>query len=147
MSCGLAASVSAVAIAYAAKSYLIARGRPIRGAGLAGHDVVTYDSGIRDWRAGDLGGESLHDARVVVRTNSTSMLYQAVREGLGIGALPCILAKTDRALERVPAGAPVELDGVWLVVHRDVQRTARVRAVIEAIEARIDALRDALVEG
>ena len=133
--------------AFAAKSYLIARGRPTRGAGLAGHDVITYDSGIRDWRAGDLGGESLRDARVVVRTNSTRMLYQAVREGLGIGALPCILAKPDATLERVPACAPVELDGVWLVVHRDVQRTARVRAVIEAIEVRVDALRDELVKG
>jgi DNA-binding transcriptional LysR family regulator len=133
--------------AYAAKSYLLARGRPERGTGLAGHDVITYDVGIRSWRGGDLGGESLRNARVIVRTNSTRMLLQAVREGLGIGALPCCLAAPDPKLERVPLGAPLELDGVWLVVHRDVQRTARVRAVIEAIEAQVEKLGKALVEG
>jgi DNA-binding transcriptional LysR family regulator len=130
--------------AYAARSYLATRGHPQRGAGLAGHDVIAYDTGIRHWRAGDLAGESLADARVVLRTNSTRMLLQAVREGLGIAALPCILARGDRTLERVPAGAPAEIDGIWLVVHRDVQRTARVRVVIDAIEAHIAGLADQL---
>jgi DNA-binding transcriptional LysR family regulator len=133
--------------AYASRSYLALRGRPARGAGLAGHDVVAYDTGIRHWRLGELGGESLRDARVVLRTNSTRMLLQAVREGIGIGALPCCLAGPDAKLERVPAGAPVELDGVWLVVHRDVQRTARVRAVIDAVEDRLTAIAADLVEG
>jgi DNA-binding transcriptional LysR family regulator len=58
-------------------------------------------------------------------------------EGIGIGSLPCILARPDPELERVPAGAPAELDEVWLVVHPDVQRTGRVRAVIEALEKRM----------
>ncbi|HEX4423539.1 MAG TPA: LysR substrate-binding domain-containing protein, partial [Kofleriaceae bacterium] len=133
--------------AYATQAYLVKRGRPVRGAGLAGHDVVVYDVGIRNWRSGDLAGESLHNARVVLRTNSTRMLVQAVREGLGIGALPCCLAAPDPTLERVPRGAPLELDGVWLVMHRDVQRTARVRVVIAALEARLTQLGRALVEG
>src|SRR6266851_5549803 len=76
-------------------------------------------------------------ARVVLRTNSTLMLLQAVRLGIGIGSLPCCLARPDPDLERVPAGAPAELDEVWLVVHPDVQRTSRMRAVIEALEARM----------
>lgn len=40
----------------------------------------------------------------------------------------------DPELERVPAGARAELDEVWLVMYPDVQRTSRVRAVIEALE-------------
>jgi DNA-binding transcriptional LysR family regulator len=79
----------------------------------------------------------VRDARVVLRTNSTLMLLRAVRLGIGVGSLPCILARTDPELERVPAGAPAELDEVWLVVHPDVQRTSRVRAVIEALEMRM----------
>ncbi|HEX9576518.1 MAG TPA: LysR substrate-binding domain-containing protein, partial [Myxococcales bacterium] len=94
-------------------------------------------AGIRHWRPGPLGAEPVRDARVVLRTNSTLMLLQAVRLGIGIGSLPCILARPDRELERVPAGAPAELDEVWLVVHPDVQRTGRVRGVIEALEKRI----------
>src|SRR5258706_4599544 len=126
--------------AYATKEYLVRRGRPERGAGFAGHDVITYDVGIRQWRGGDLAGETVHNARVVLRTNSTRMLMQAVREGLGIGALPCCLAAPDPSLERVPHDARLELDGVWLVVHRDVQRTARVRAVIDALEMQVEKL-------
>jgi DNA-binding transcriptional LysR family regulator len=123
--------------AYASKKYLAARGRPARDGGFAGHDVVAYETGIRHWRLGQLGGEPLRDARVVLRTNSTQMLLQAVRLGLGVGPLPCLLARTDRTLERVPSAAPTELDDLWLVVHADLQRTSRVRAVIEAIEARL----------
>ena len=79
----------------------------------------------------------MRDARVVLRANSTYMLLHAVRLGLGIGPLPCFLARRDRSLERVPSAAPADLDELWLVVHADVQRTARVRAVIDAIEARL----------
>ena len=79
----------------------------------------------------------MRDVRVVLRTNSTRMLLQAVRQGLGIGPLPCLLARRDRSLERVPEGAPPELDELWMVVHADLQRTARVRAVIEFVQARL----------
>ncbi|HEY4179507.1 MAG TPA: LysR family transcriptional regulator [Kofleriaceae bacterium] len=133
--------------AYATKKYLAKRGRPVKGAGLAGHDVILYDSGIRGWRGGELAGESLHNARIALRTNSTRMLMQAVREGLGIASLPCCLAAPDRDLERVPDGSPVELDAVWLVVHRDVQRTARVRVLIDALEQQLAKLEKLLVDG
>jgi DNA-binding transcriptional LysR family regulator len=122
---------------YASKTYLKVHGRPARADGFSGHDLVGFDAGIRHWRPGPLGAEPVRDARVVLRTNSTLMLLQAVRLGIGIGSLPCILARADPELERVPAGAPAELDEVWLVVHPDVQRTSRVRAVIEALEKRM----------
>ena len=70
---------------------------------------------------------------------------QAVREGLGIASLPCCIAEADAKLERIPKGAALEMDGIWLVVHRDVQRTARVRVVIEAIEARLVAIAAELI--
>lgn len=78
----------------------------------------------------------MRDARVVLRTNSTLMLLQAVRLGIGIGSLPCCLARPDPTW----SASPAELDEVWLVVHADVQRTSRMRAVIEALEARMAAI-------
>jgi DNA-binding transcriptional LysR family regulator len=133
--------------AYASKKYLVAHGRPARGSGFSGHDVVGYDAGIRHWRLGQLGGEPLRDARLALRTNSTLMILQAVRLGIGIGPLPCFLARADPSLERVPSDAPAELDEVWLVVHADVQRTSRVRAVIDALEARMAELAPQLSAG
>jgi DNA-binding transcriptional LysR family regulator len=123
--------------AYASKKYLAAHGRPARGSGFAGHDIVAYSTAVRSWRLDQLGGERVSDARVVLRANSTYMLLHAVRLGLGIGPVPCFLALQDRGLERVPSESPAELDDLWLVVHADVQRTTRVRAVIEAIESRL----------
>ncbi|HWE24528.1 MAG TPA: LysR family transcriptional regulator [Myxococcales bacterium] len=123
--------------AYASKHYLAARGRPPAGSGFAGHDVILYSAPIRYWRHGHLGGEPLGDVRVVLRANSTHAILAAVRLGLGIGPLPCFLAASDRALARVPSPAAIELDELWMVVHADVQRTSRVRAVIDAIEARL----------
>jgi DNA-binding transcriptional LysR family regulator len=133
--------------AYAAKKYLAARGRPVRGGGLSGHDIVAYNATIPHWPSGQLGGEALGDARIVLRTNSTQMLLNAVRLGLGIGPLPCFLARTDRSLERVPSATPAEADELWLVVHADVQRTTRVRAVIEAMEARLAEVAADLADG
>jgi DNA-binding transcriptional LysR family regulator len=122
--------------AYASKKYLAERGRPKRGDGFAGHDVITYDSGVRSWGTG-LAGQPIGDARVVLRSNSVMNILQAIRLGLGIGPCPCLLANGDRSLERVPEGVPVEVDPLWLVLHPDVQKIKRVRAVLDAIEARL----------
>ncbi|HUJ26103.1 MAG TPA: LysR substrate-binding domain-containing protein [Myxococcales bacterium] len=126
--------------AYASRGYLAARGRPAVGSGFAGHDVLTFDAGIRDWRRGQLGGEPLRDARVVMRSNSGMALLAAIRSGIGIGPLPAVLAARDPRLVRVPAGAPLEMEPAWLVVHPDVHRTSRVRAVIEAVDTRLAAI-------
>jgi DNA-binding transcriptional LysR family regulator len=124
--------------AYASKAYLAEHGLPARGSGYLGHDVAAFDTGPRNFRkGGELAGEPLRDARFVLRTNSVIMLLHAVRQGLGIGPLPCFLAGTDPALERVFPAAPPDIDELWLVVHRDVQQTGRVRALLEAIEARL----------
>jgi DNA-binding transcriptional LysR family regulator len=123
--------------AYASKQYLASRGRPAPGSGFSGHDIVAYNTTVRSWRSGQPGGEPVRDARIVLRTNSTLMMLHAVRLGLGIGALPCFLARLDRTLERVLSTTTAEADELWLVVHADVQRTSRVRAVIEAIESRL----------
>ncbi len=122
---------------YASKEYLARNGWPQRDKGLVGHDILVHNSAARLSRLGELAGEQLRDARVVLRTNSTQMLLHAVRQGLGIGPLPCFLARADRTLARIATSTPPESDDLWLVVHADVQRTSRVRAVIDAIEARL----------
>lgn len=124
--------------AYASRAYLAVHPRPVRGSGFAGHDMIAYGPGIREWRSGQIAGESLQEARVVLRTNNGASALQAVALGLGIGALPCYLADTTPRLKRVFPDAPVELDDLWLVLHPDVQRTGRVRAVIEALDARLE---------
>jgi DNA-binding transcriptional LysR family regulator len=133
--------------AFASKSYLAARGQPVRGSGFAGHDLLEFEVGIRSWRRGQLGGEPVRDARVVLRSNNGLVLLAAARQGLGVAPLPCYLASADRTLVRVPSGAPVDLEEIWIVVHADVQRTSRVRAVIDAIQSRLSEIAGDLASG
>ncbi len=70
---------------------------------------------------------------VALRTNSIATVLEAVRLGLGAGDLPCFLGDATPGLERAfPGETPDWLD-VWLIVHADVQRTSRVRALVDEL--------------
>jgi DNA-binding transcriptional LysR family regulator len=115
---------------YGAKEHPARRPYPPSGASMRGFDVVGVEEGMRTW------SRLLPEARYVLRANSMSMLVQAVRLGLGIGALHCWMAHRHADLERVWPDEPLEHDDLFLVLHKDVQRTGRVRAFIDALEER-----------
>jgi DNA-binding transcriptional LysR family regulator len=126
--------------AYASKEYLAARPAPPAGASLRGHDSVELEEGIRSWQR-----MRLTDARTVLRVNNLVPLVDAVALGLGIGILLCCLGDRHPALRRVWPSVPPEVDDLFLVVHQDVQRTGRVRAVIDALEERCAEIREELM--
>jgi DNA-binding transcriptional LysR family regulator len=68
---------------------------------------------------------------VALRVNTTRLLYDACRAGLGLAVLPCFGA--DREPDLVCLMPPEEVLSVdaWVVMHRDLAQTARVRAVAE----------------
>lgn len=73
-------------------------------------------------------------ARVALRTNSRSAQLNAVRAGLGVACLPCILADGVPGVVRLgEAGNGPERE-IWLGVHTDLRHMPRVRAVIDALE-------------
>jgi DNA-binding transcriptional LysR family regulator len=79
--------------------------------------------------------------RHAIGYRSNSMLNQAsaARAGLGLALLPCFLGDSDARLKRV-AGPLPELDTeLWLLTHPDLQRTARIRALLDLL---YDALRE-----
>ena len=81
--------------------------------------------------------EHAPDARVVLRSNRQETLIEAVRLGVGLGILPCVVADGDPTLQRLLGPERVFSRDLWLLAHPDVQGSRRVRAVIEAIAARI----------
>ncbi len=66
---------------YASRAYLAARGTPRRGAGLYGHDLVSWTYLLPATR-GQFMGESVGDARIVFRSNSTLGADAFGRRGL-----------------------------------------------------------------
>ena len=102
-----------------------ARKRP---AGLA---AVGYTDGVRlPMRNVE---DRIRDAHVALRTNSVATALEAVRLGWGAGDLPCFVGDAAPELERVFPGEKPDFLDVWLIVHGDVQRTARVRAVVDEL--------------
>jgi len=113
---------------YAAKSYLAARGRPNLRTSLRGHTVVGYGGEMATVPIARWINENRGDAEVAFRANTISAVVEAVAAGLGLGVLPCGLG--DRLLVRVRS-ATLGASPIWTIVHEDLARTARVRAVLE----------------
>ena len=88
--------------------------------------------------------ERAPDRRVVYRSNSTTSLLSVAREGVGVALLPCYIGDADPGLRRIdgPAPAPQE---IWLLVHGDLRRTPRVRAVIDWLDELVERARTALL--
>jgi DNA-binding transcriptional LysR family regulator len=83
------------------------------------------------------------DRRVVFRCNSTASLLAAARLGVGVALLPCFVA--DRQPSLVPLeGAEPMFHELWLLVHGDLRRTPRVKAVIEWVDELIAAAKPEL---
>ncbi|MBJ7533185.1 LysR family transcriptional regulator [Rhodomicrobium vannielii ATCC 17100] len=118
---------------YAAPDYVARRGRPVRGTGFAGHDLVMYGRrGMpRHWQ--NLCSEPITNGTVALETDSQGLLLDAIRQGLGIGPLSRdIVAFRYPDLVNVLPDCTEEVD-LWLIVHPAVYATARVRVVIDAI--------------
>ncbi|NIA71144.1 LysR family transcriptional regulator [Pelagibius litoralis] len=124
--CGLFASVD----------YLAARGEPKTPGDLAGHDIIESVREIAELRQARRLRSLSRDTEVAFRCNSILVQLAAVRAGAGILALPLYMARGDSELVRLLTDSfNVSID-LWLLSHRDLRRTARVRAVLDFIIAR-----------
>lgn len=96
------------------------RADPILGYEAGGGDVV-----LERWL-----DELAPDRQVVYRCNSTVSLLAAARHGLGVALLPCYLGDAEPLLRRLEGPEPAAHE-LWLLVHGDLRRTPRIRAVID----------------
>lgn len=129
----IARKIGGLALAlYGTPEYLVKRSVPQPGQGLAGHDLVYY-GGLQPTQGRPFLGESIAGARFTFRSNSTLAQANAVAAGLGIGVLPCYMAEGNPRLVRLWPHAVPEVQELWLAVHPDVRRAARVRAVTELL--------------
>lgn len=117
---------------YASRSYLAAHGEPRPGTAFAGHTLVTYQQSVLPGWSDTFCGEPTGNGRIGLELNSGLMIIEAVAAGLGIGELPTHIAPDYPDLVRIWPHRSESYD-LWLVMHGDLNRTARVRAVADAI--------------
>lgn len=119
---------------YAAPDYIARKGTPANPEDLRGHDVIGFDDSLRKTPGGLWLDANAEGANVVMRGNSIVAAINAAICGMGIGAVPCFLAEGEPLLRRL---TPRVLGGrdIFLVVHPDLARVARVRAVMDFVVA------------
>lgn len=115
---------------YASESYLTRAGLPRREDGLAGHQVVAFDETLAQVPGALWLAAHAKRAEVGFRANSLVSALNAVVIGMGVSVLPCFLAEVEPQLRRLTPEVLASRD-VWLVVHPDLARVARVRAVMD----------------
>lgn len=84
--------------------------------------------------------------RQVFRTNSIIAAHAAARAGIGLAALPCVLADCDPELVRAASLPEDFMLDLWLLTHEDLRHTARVRILLDFMAAALAADAD-LLEG
>jgi DNA-binding transcriptional LysR family regulator len=125
---------------------LIARKLGVLGYGLYGARSYLNKVAEKDWSFLAYDDELEHSPQqrwlarvaagrtIALLTNDLASLVSGVRAGLGVAALPHVLAEKERAVSCVAQGPEASRE-LWLVLHPDLSRSARVRAVMEHLVA------------
>ncbi len=117
---------------YVAPSYVERRGLPPDpDVSLGGHSVILFADSRgfaveNEWLVARLDG-----ARIALRSDSVSSIYSATVAGVGIALLPVAAARHDGSLRRIATSTSPPPRIIWQAVHADLQRSARVRAVLD----------------
>ena len=79
-------------------------------------------------------------------SDDTLLTLAAIKEDLGVSILPCFMGDADPALERYDEPDPAYNLGLWVLLHPDLKRTARVLAFRDHMTSAINDKKD-LFEG
>ena len=95
----------------------------------------------RDWTR-----EACPQADHVFCVDETSLTAAALKEGLGVGYLPCFMGDSDPSLVRFREPEEQHNLGLWFLYHRDLRNTKRVTLFREHMQHEVRKIAD-LFEG
>ena len=116
---------------YCSRDYASRRGVPATLDEIIDHDLIGVTDELGElpsaaWITRITGGKP-----PVTRSNSMSSMVHAVKAGLGIGVLPCLIGDPDRDLVRCSGAIAEARSSSWIVTRRELKDTPRVRAFID----------------
>lgn len=130
---------------FAGRSYIDRRGAPQTVDEINTHDVIEFDGPIADHPAARWMKTVAPRGRVTARCTSTPALVLAVRSGAGISPLPMIAVHHEPDIACLFGGIPELRLPFYLLIHRDMRRTPRVRAFCDFVAAEVSGFRELLV--
>jgi DNA-binding transcriptional LysR family regulator len=129
---------------YCGTAYAARHGVPGSLDDLDGHSLLGGEGALAKAPAMRSAVERVGPERFHSYSNSLTNHLVAIRAGLGVGPLPCIIADIDPALVRC-FPPPPEFDGeVMLVTRSDLKDVPHIRAFTEFVAGRIVAMRPRL---
>jgi DNA-binding transcriptional LysR family regulator len=120
-----------VVCACAHRDYLQTHGTPQKPSDLLEHALIGNDRVTEIERGFAAMGHEVDPQRFVVRTDDLIAYWEAVRAGLGIGFVARYLLREDPQVRAVLPDLPLPVVPAWLVVHREIRSSRRVRAVYD----------------
>jgi DNA-binding transcriptional LysR family regulator len=129
---------------YASRSYAEQFGLPAKREEWKDHRIVGFGGRAAEVELADWLAHVTQGSRVVLRCFSDADLLQAVRAGVGISTLVCIVAEAYPDLVRIAPQKLANGTEMWLLAHPDLRDTAPVRAVIDFLGEKAKADRDRL---
>lgn len=122
---------------YCSRAYAEAHGVPRNRHELARHPLISMGGGhVGEYYHLWLRQAGLEHA-VAMQHGSVTGLFSAVRSGLGLAALPCMIAEMDDDLVRCLPLNPASSREIWLVTHERQRHAPRVRAVMDFLGDRL----------
>ncbi len=90
----------------------------------------------------DKSGLKLSAANYMISTESLFVQWELIKKGMGIALLPDIIADTEPALVKVLPEREIYSSPIWLVTHRELRTSSRIRTVFDFLSAELTRLID-----
>ena len=128
---------------YAASSYLDRMGRPEKPEDIARHIFVGYEHNERLVEGLNAIGIPMTEEIIRVTSGNGVVVWEMVRQGLGISAMSDDVAALTPGVERVLPGQGTLRFPIWLTAHRELHKSRRVRLVFDLLFERLRTSRSA----
>jgi DNA-binding transcriptional LysR family regulator len=123
---------------FASREYLDLYGVPKTMAEAITHPLIYHVAQTQQrelWRPHELA--FAHLAQMRIKTNSSAVSFNSVRNGAGLGGMPTAILSLDPSLVMIEL-PPSPAIKFWLVHHKDAPRSARVSRVIDWLKEVFD---------
>jgi DNA-binding transcriptional LysR family regulator len=128
----IARRVGAVGVGlFAHRRYVEAHGLPLTPQDLSRHRRIGFDRDMHVLRTTGGAAAALRREDFDIRTDSVAAQMALLRAGLGIGACHVNVARGDPDLIPLPIKQFTFEREIWLVMHRDMRRTRRIRLLFD----------------
>jgi DNA-binding transcriptional LysR family regulator len=127
---------------YASRTYVKRHRFPEKLADFEKHSIVIYTGALGELTPGRWLRSVVPNAKIAAYSNSVSGSLSAVRSGLGLAMLPALVGSAESDLLCVWRPQPEVTEPFTLLVHPDMRKIPRVRALLDFIGNEIPTIRN-----